>query len=111
MRGGSPACAVCGGEDDGLEAEGASRPPTLAPLPLGGDCMSGMIVLVKDPDQRPPPCHRHRETASWRGYRVRVSGDCGCPEGQLWLPLGIAPEDVADVLNAMLDVGRARRLG
>jgi len=73
--------------------------------------MSGMIVLVKDPDQRPPPCHRHRETASCRGYRVRVSGDCGCPEGRLWLPLGIAPEDVADVLNAMLDVGRARRLG
>ena len=78
--------------------------------------MSGtmsQIVLVEETGPRPPPCHRHPGTASWRGYRVRVDGDCGCPEGRLWLPPGIAPEDVADVLSVMLalDVGRARRFG
>src|SRR5439155_21067975 len=94
----------------------ADRSPTLAPPASRSDHMSGtmsQIVLVEETGPRPPPCHRHPETASWRGYRVRVDGDCGCPEGRLWLPPGIAPEDVADVLNVMLalDVGRARRFG
>jgi len=46
--------------------------------------MSGtmsQIVLVEETGPRPPPCHRHPETASWRGYRVRLTATADARRG------------------------------
>lgn len=49
--------------------------------------------LIMNPDALPP------KLRGWRRYRIEYGFQCSCPEGCIYLPPGVDPDDIEDLLN------------
>ena len=43
---------------------------------------------------------KYMEKNGWRRYRIEYGFECSCPEGLIYLPAGVEPDAIEDLLNA-----------
>lgn len=59
--------------------------------------------LTEEAMLNPPKCGYHPEDWSkWRRYRIEYGFECSCPEGVVYLPEHVDPDEFQRLLNDLL---------
>lgn len=61
---------------------------------------------VMNPKYNECEAHEHW-TLGWRCYRIEYGFECSCPEGIIWLPPDIDPDQFENLLNGLCQTWEA----
>lgn len=43
---------------------------------------------------------KYMETEGWRRYRIEYGFECSCPEGIVYLPSNVNPDDIENIIGS-----------